>query len=258
MNDEYTVGVAAELSGVSVRTLHYYDEIGLAQPSSRSAAGYRLYTDADLVKLQRVVFYRELGLDLGEIADVLANPNTSDAEHLRRQRELIEQRIARHQAMLAVIDKELAARAAGIALTARQRREVFGGDQLLDHVDEARRAWGDTPEFVQRQQRTARYTQQDWTRLRAELAAINQGLADAMTQNVPAADPVAMDLAEQLRQHTHTWFHDCGYETHREMAEHYRANRRSGRNYDDMAPGLSQYVHDAILANCQRAIGGGV
>ena len=253
MDDEYTVGVAAELSGVSVRTLHYYDQIGLARPSSRSAAGYRLYTDADLVVLQRVVFYRELGLDLGEIADVLADPGTSDGDHLRRQRELIEQRITRHHAMLAVIDKELAARTAGIALTWQERRQVFGGDHLLDHVDEARRAWGDTPEYVQRQQRTARYTLQDWTRLRTELASVNQGLADAMARGVPAADSDAMDLAERLRQHTHNWFHDCGYETHRAMAEHYRANRRGGRNYDDMAPGLSQYVHDAIIANCERA-----
>lgn len=159
MNDEYTVGVAAELSGVSVRTLHYYDEIGLAQPSSRSAAGYRLYTDADLAMLQRIVFYRELGLDLGEIADVLANPNTSDAEHLRRQRELIEQRIARHQAMLAVIDKELAARAAGIALTARQRREVFGGDLFIDeHVDEQQKETYATgqEEIVERRLRDGR------------------------------------------------------------------------------------------------------
>ena len=252
MNDEYTVGVAAELSGVSVRTLHYYDQIGLARPSSRSAAGYRLYTDADLAALQRVVFYRELGLDLGEIMDLLG-PGASDEDHLLRQRELIERRIARDHAILAMIEKELAARAAGIALTAQQRREVFGGDHLLEHVDEARREWGETPEFVQRQQRTARYTQEDWTQLRTELAAINKQFADAMASGVPATDMVAVDLAEQLRQHTHRWFHDCGFETHRGMAEHYRANRRSGRNYDEMAPGLSQYVHDAIVANCDRA-----
>ena len=252
MVDGYTVGAAAELAGVSVRTLHYYDEVGLAQPSSRNAAGYRLYTDADLAVLQRVVFYRELGLDLGDIADILANPDTTDEDHLRRQRELIEQRISRCHVMLAVIDKELAARGAGIALTPQQRREVFGGDRLLEHVDDARREWGDTPEFVQRQQRTARYTEHDWMRLRTELATINQELADAMARGLPATDPIAMDLAERLRQHTDHWFHDCGHETHRGMAAHYRANRRSGRNYDDMAPGLSQYVHDAIIANCQR------
>jgi DNA-binding transcriptional MerR regulator len=253
MNDDYTVGVAAELTGTSVRALHHYDQIGLVRPSSRSAAGYRFYTDADLAVLQRVVFYRELGLDLADIGEILGNPSTTDEDHLRRQRDLVEQRISRCHAMLALIDEELTARGAGIALTPQQRREIFGGDRLLDHVDEARREWGDTPEFVQRQQRTARYTEQDWMRLRTELSAINQELADAMTRGVLATDPVAMDLAERLRQHTDRWFHDCDYETHRGMAEHYRANRRSGRNYDDMVPGLSRYVHDAIIANCRRA-----
>lgn len=254
---DHTVSTAADLTGMSVRTLHYYDQIGLARPTSRSPAGYRLYTDADLAVLQRIAFYRELGLELGDIAEILAAPNTTDEDHLRRQRDLIEQRISRYRHMLAAIDKELAARAVGIALTPGERREVFGEGQfverLLDHAADAEREWGDTPEFVQRRQRTARYGEQDWQRLRAELAAINQALADAMVRGIPSADPVAMELAERLRLHTDRWFHDCSYETHREMAEHYRANRRSGRNYDDMVPGLSQYVHDAIVANCRLA-----
>jgi DNA-binding transcriptional MerR regulator len=257
MNDEHTVGVAADLAGMSVRTLHYYDQIGLVRPSSRSAAGYRLYTDRDLAVLQRVAFYRELGLDLGDIAEILAGPDATDEDHLRRQRELIDQRISRFRGMLTVIDKELAARAAGIALTPAERRVVFGEgrfvEQLLDHAADARREWGDTPEYVQRRQRTARYGERDWQRLRKELAAINQGLAGAMGCGLLATDAVAMDLAEELRQHTDRWFHDCGYETHRELAAHYRDNRRSGRNYDEMVLGLSRYVYDAIVANCERA-----
>lgn len=141
-DDAYTVGAAAELAGLSVRTLHYYDQIGLARPSSRSPAGYRLYTDADLALLQRVVFYRELGLDLGDIAEILADPDTTDADHLRRQRELIDQRISRLRSMRELIDKELAARAAGISLTPAQRREVFGGDRLPGREPVDRRVRG--------------------------------------------------------------------------------------------------------------------
>lgn len=73
-----------------------------------------------------------------------------------------------------------------------------------------------------------------------------------MRAGIPAADPVPTDLAEQHRRHLEHWFHDCDYDTHRTLAAEYRANRRLGRNYDDMAPGLSRYIHDAILANCQR------
>jgi DNA-binding transcriptional MerR regulator len=252
MTDEHTVSAAAELAGVSVRTLHHYDQIGLVRPSSRSAAGYRLYSDEDLQVLHRVVFYRELGLDLGEIADLLADPGITDEDHLRRQRDLLTDRISRFTAMVTVIDKELAARAAGIGLTPRERRAVFGKD-FVAHAEQAGREWGDTKEFAQRQQRTAGYTQRDWQQLRDELAAINQGLAEAMLAGTPPTDPVAMDLAERHRKHTDRWFHDCDHATHRGLAEHYRSNRRGGRNYDDMAPGLSQYVYDAIVANAERS-----
>lgn len=249
----YTVGAAAELAGVSVRALHHYDQVGLLRPSARTDAGYRLYSVADVHRLQRIVFYRELGLDLADIADILADPHTTDEDHLRRQRDLLTARIARTRTMLTLIDRELAARATGIALTPEQRREVFGGDRFLDHADEARQEWGDAPEFLQRLARTSRYTADDWLTLRAELAQIHQGLADAMCQGVPATDVVAMELAERHRRHTDHWFHDCDHDAHRELAQQYRANRRRGRNYDDMVPGLSQYVHDAIVANCDRA-----
>ncbi|MFC0544452.1 MerR family transcriptional regulator [Kutzneria chonburiensis] len=252
MTDDYTVGTAAELAGVSVRTLHHYDQIGLVKPSRRSDAGYRLYSDADVQALNRAVFYRELGLELGEIAELLADNAITDEDHLQRQRELLTEQISRFTAMVTVIDKELAARAAGIGLTPRQRREVFGQD-FVAHADEAARKWGNSKEFVQRKQRTARYIQQDWTRLRTELAAINKGLAEAMINGLPPTDPKAMDLAERHRKHTDRWFHDCDHATHRELAEHYRNNERSGQNYDEMVPGLSRYVHDAIVANAERS-----
>jgi DNA-binding transcriptional MerR regulator len=248
---DYTVSAAADLVGVSVRTLHHYDQTGLVQPGNRSAAGYRLYSDADIQVLNRVVFYRELGLELGEIADLLGDPGVTDEDHLCRQRELLTERISHFTTMVAVIDRELAARAAGIGLTPQQRREVFGQD-FVAHAEEAAQEWGDTKEFTQRQERTARYTQQAWEKLRAELAAINQGLAQAMLGGIPATDPRAMDLAERHRKHTDRWFHDCDHATHRGLAEHYRANDRRGKNYDDMVPGLSRYVYDAVVANAER------
>ena len=249
---DYTVSAAADLVGVSVRTLHHYDQIGLVQPGNRSAAGYRLYSDTDIQVLNRVVFYRELGLELAEIREILADPGNTDADHLHRQHELLTDKITRFTAMLAVIDEELTARKAGIGLTPQQRREVFGDNNFVAHAEDARETWGDTTEFAQRQERTARYTQQDWEKLRTELAAINQGLAEAMLSGVPATDPAAMDLAERQRKHTDRWFHDCDHATHRGLAEHYRANDRRGKNYDDMVPGLSRYVYDAIVANAER------
>jgi DNA-binding transcriptional MerR regulator len=247
--EDYTVGAVAGLTGVSVRTLHHYDETGLLQPSGRNAAGYRLYSPHDLRRLQRVLFYRELGFGLDTIAVIVDDPGSTDGDHLRRQRQLLAARIARCQAMAAVIDKELSVRKLGISLTPQERLEVFGGT-LEDLADQAERRLGGTADWTQEQRRTSGYAVQDWQRLLAESAGIHQRLLDAMNNGVPAGDPAAMDLAEEHRQHIDRWYHDCGHEIHRQYAQAYLAND------DDMPPGLAQYCHDAIIANCQRAADG--
>jgi DNA-binding transcriptional MerR regulator len=244
---DYTVGAVAELTGVSVRTLHHYDEVGLVQPGGRTAAGYRLYSPEDLQRLQRVLFYRELGFALDTIAVIVDDPGSTDDDHLRRQHELLTARIARCQAMVAVIDKELSVRKLGISLTPHERLEVFGSTPLDGLAEEAERRFGAEVEWPPL--RTSGYTVQDWQRVLAKAASIHQRLADAMTAGVPADGPAAMDLAEEHRQHLDRWHCDCDYEIHRHVAQAYLASK------DDMPPGFAQYCHDAIIANSQRAGG---
>jgi DNA-binding transcriptional MerR regulator len=241
----YTVGAVAELTGVSVRTLRHYDEVGLLQPSGRNAAGYRLYSPEDLQRLQRVLFYRELGFGLDTIAVIAADPGSTDGDHLRRQRQLLTARIARCQAMVAAIDKELSVRKVGVSLTPQERLEVFGRLRLEDLAGEAERRLGADAEWPQ--QRTSGYTVQDWQELLAESASIHQRLLDAMNDGVPADDPAVMDLAEEQRQHFDRWFHDCDHEIHRHCAQGWLEAT------DDRDPALWQYIHDAVIANCQRA-----
>jgi MerR family transcriptional regulator, thiopeptide resistance regulator len=244
--NEYTVGVVAELAGVSVRTLHHYDEIGLLEPSERSASGYRLYSSADLRRLQRILFYRELDFDLALISDILDDPA---AEHLSDQRRLLGERAARYQAMVAVLDKELSARELGLTLTPEERLEVFGSNRLVDNAEQIIDRWGDNARFSQQRERVAKYTREDWLALRAEQTDIHKRIAAAMTAGTPADAPEVLALAEEHRRHLHRWFHDCDHGTHAELARAYRDNERAGRNYDDMVPGLSRYIHDAIVAN---------
>src|SRR5919112_3261740 len=122
----YTVGKVADLSGVTIRTLHYYDEIGLLSPGGRSDAGYRVYEDSDLERLQRILFYRELGFALKEISTIIDDPSTDAMGHLRRQRGLLVARIERLSAMVDAIDFEMEANTMDIRLTPEERFEVFG------------------------------------------------------------------------------------------------------------------------------------
>ncbi len=249
---DYTVGAVAELAGVSVRTLHHYDEIGLLEPSERSATGYRLYSAEDLQRLQRILFYRELDFDLGTISTILTDPGITDEDQLRRQRRLLTDRIARHNAMVTAIDKELAARKLGMTLTPEERLEVFGSTRLEDNAAQAEQRWGDTQQWQQRQRRASTYSKQDWLEIRAEQSDIHQRLLDAMRAGTPASDPAVMDLAEEHRQMLDRRFHDCDHDTHRRLAASYLDNERIGLNFDDVEPGLSRYIHDAINTNADR------
>ncbi|GAA3343194.1 MerR family transcriptional regulator [Amorphoplanes nipponensis] len=131
-----TVGRAAELTGVTVRTLHHYDDIGLLRPSMRTPAGYRAYSADDVERLREVLAYRRLGFGLREIADLVDDPATDAAEHLRRLRGLLLEQRDRAAAMVAALDRELEARAMGIRMTPEEQLKAFGG-QLYDAIGSA-------------------------------------------------------------------------------------------------------------------------
>ena len=99
---------------------------------------------------------------------------------------------------------------------------------------------------------SAAYTKEDWITIKAQADANIAGFAEAMRAGEPATGTVAMDLAEEHRQHISRWFYDCGYDQHRGLAEMYISDPRYTAPYDEIEPGFSQYVHDAILANADR------
>jgi len=247
------VGEVARLSHVSVRTLHHYDAIGLLAPSARSPAGYRLYSGTDLRRLHQILFYRELGFALEEIADILADPAAGTDDHLRRQHRLLRERRARDAALLGAIEREMEARKMGIALTPEEQFEIFGTDKFAQYAEEAEQRWGDTEAWKHSQRRSAAYTKEDWITIKAQADANIAGFAEAMRAGEPATGTVAMDLAEEHRQHISRWFYDCGHDQHRGLAEMYISDPRYTAPYDEIEPGFSQYVHDAILANADRA-----
>jgi DNA-binding transcriptional MerR regulator len=249
-NDGYSVGDVADLAHVSVRTLHHYDEIGLLRPTDRTAAGHRRYSATDLQRLREILFYRELDFGLDEIASLLTDSADGIDERLRSQHRMLRERIQRHQQLLVAIEKEMEARGMGISLTPEEQFEVFGTDQVGgEWADEADERWGDTAAYQESQRRTAAYTKDDWAALKAESDAGLRNYADAMRGGTPATSPVAMALAEVNRQFITRWFYDCGYDVQRGLAEMYIADERFRKTYDDVEPGLAQYVHDAIVAN---------
>jgi DNA-binding transcriptional MerR regulator len=249
----YSVSQIARLAGVSVRTLHHYDQIGLLSPAERSDSGYRRYGEQDLRRLQHVMFYRELGFALSDITDLVSDPDAEPAEHLRRQHALLAARLERTRRLVTAVERAMEAEKLGISLTPEERLEVFGDHDPAQYADEVTRRWGDTDAYRQVRQRTKSYGKQDWLAIKAEAAQITAAFAAALAAGEALGSAAATTVAEQHRQHIIRWFYDCPPEMHRGLGEMYVADERFTANYDSVAPGLAAYVRDAFAANAADA-----
>lgn len=245
-----TVGQAARLGGVSVRTLHHYESIGLLVPAERSASGYRLYTEHDLDRLTRILYYRELGFALEDIATLLGTGGDSAglAEHLDRQHRLLTERLERIKTMVAALDKERNALMTGTPLTPEEKMEIFGPDYDSSWEGEAEERWGSSPAWQQSAARAKRRSKDDWKRIKAAGDAWNARIVAAFTDGEAPDGEVALALAEEHRAMVSEHY-DCSYAMHRQLADMYLADPRFTQNYEKLAPGLAQWVHDAIHAN---------
>ncbi|MEU0069444.1 MerR family transcriptional regulator [Streptomyces sp. NPDC006332] len=248
----YSVGQVAGFAGVTVRTLHHYDDIALLVPSERSHAGHRGYSDEDLDRLQRILFYRELGFPLDEVAALLDDPDADPRAHLRRQHDLLTARIEKLQKMAAAVEHAMEARTMGINLTPEEKFEVFGDKDPEQYAEEAEQRWGGTDEYAESQRRAARYTKDDWKRMQAEVNAWSVRYAALMDAGEPPTGDPAVAMAEEHRQHICGWFYDCSYELHQGLADMYVSDERFKAFYDSMRPGLAEHLRDAIRANAAR------
>jgi DNA-binding transcriptional MerR regulator len=253
----HSVGQVAAFAGVTVRTLHHYDEIGLLSPSGRSHAGHRRYEDADLDRLQQILYYRELGFPLDEIAVLVSDPDADPMEHLRRQHSVLTERIERLRKMAAAVERAMEARKLGVNLTPEQKFEVFGDHDPEQYAEEVEQRWGHTEAYRESQLRTASYTKEDWLRIQAEADDINTRVAALMDSGAEPTSEAAMDLAEEHRQHICRNFYDCTYHIHSCIAEMYVNDERFTTNIDAIKPGMAAFMRAAMLANAARALPAG-
>lgn len=177
----------------------------------------------------------------------------SPSAHLRRQRDLVSERIRRLQRLSAAVERTLEARRTGVQLTPEEKFEVFGSEYQESWETEAEEQWGDTDAWKQFRGRSTAYSKTDWQCIQAEGAGLNSRLVEALTAGVQADSSEAMDLAEEHRRYMAEHFYDCSYTVHRGLAAMYLADARFTVFYENLTPGLAQWLHDAITANADRA-----
>jgi DNA-binding transcriptional MerR regulator len=245
----YRVAEVAAIAGVTVRTLHHYDAIDLLTPSDRSRAGYRLYTDSDLLRLQQILIQRELGLPLEQIRRVLDDPAFNLQEALLAQKAALEARASHTRAMLVAVDVALASIAGpDYQPPARTNpmQDIFQGFNPEQHEDETQQRWGRTDTHQESQRRTKSYTQADWQRFAEEQNRIYGALVSLMSSGIGPNDGAAQTLAEQHRLLIDQWFYPCNREMHANLATLYEADVRFEQNIDKFGPGLTRFLVAAI------------
>lgn len=250
MDDEaLTVGAIARLSGVTVRTLHHYDALGLVVPGERTAAGYRRYGRADAQRLQEVLFFRELGFPLEQIKEIMTRPNYQRAAALERHRALLERKAGHLSAMLAAVDAAIDAEKRGRTMTNEEMLEVFGDFDPSQYEEEVEQRWGGTDAYRESSRRTKSYTKSDWEQIGREGAEVNAAFIALMAAGTPPDSPQARAVAERHRAYISKWFYECSLEIHRGLGQMYTADPRFTQNIDKAAPGLAAYMSAAIAAN---------
>jgi DNA-binding transcriptional MerR regulator len=242
----YTVGQLADLAGVSVRTLHHYDSIGLLGPAGRTASGYRLYGHDELADMQQILLYRELDFPLDAIARIMLDPTFDRRAALAAQREQLAARADRLRAILTAIDSALDALAKGEPMNDAAMFEVFGDFDVKEHESEVRERWGDAGAYRESARRTARYTKEDWKQIKAEGDDVSGELGNQLAAGADPGHPAVQALVERHRSQIDRWFYPCSVEMQVNLGDMYVADPRFSATYDRYQPGLARFLRDAI------------
>ena len=250
--DGLTVGGAASVVGVTVRTLHHWDEVGLAGPSQRTSGGHRLYDAADVARLHRVRLYRELGVPLAEIAELLDAPTEDAEESLTRQRDQVREHIARLERSADALDRLIEARRSGILLPHDEQVAIFGTTWQPSRQFrlEAREALG-RQRAVGAVRRTRGGPEPRGLASRhgaGDVEELHADLAKALREGVLPGSGRANALAEQHRASMGAYF-DCTHSMQVCLARSYTEDPGFRSFYDDLERGLAEWLRDVVDAN---------
>ncbi len=258
----YLVKEVAALSGVTVRALHHYDELGLLTPSARTAAGYRLYSDDDLLRLQQILIGRELGLSLEAIRRSLDDPGFDRRTALIAQRAELAARAERAEDMVRAIDAALAAleeaedkEATNVGAKV-DLKKIFDGFDHEQYEPEVQQRWGNTEGYKVAEKRWKSYTEADWVRCKEEQGAIYAAAFAMLKAGVAPDDARAMDVAERHRLSFDRWFYPCSHKMHAALADMWETDTRYATSIDKHGgEGLTTFLAAAVRANAARSPG---
>lgn len=249
--DGLTVGEVSARLGVTVRALHHWDDIGLARPSLRTSAGYRLYTAGDVERLHRIVIYRELGLGLDKIQAVLEGSGTDVPAALRAQQSQVAERIDRLRQLSVGLERMIDAHERGLLLTAEQQAEIFGTEWNPEWPAQARERYGDTTQWKQYAERSASRSPEEWQAVVDTVAELDRAMADAMDAGVEPGSPEANRLVERHREVFSSSYFPLTRQMQVCLGRMYESDPAFAAHYDGVRAGLASWLRRSIDAGAR-------
>ncbi len=243
----YSIKQLADLAGITVRTLHHYDEIGLLKPARIKSNDYRQYGENELLKLQQIMFFRELEFPLAEIQEILESQNFNMPQALVDHRKLIMLKRSRLNKLVETIDQTLIKIKKNKPMNNTNLYDGFSKEEIEKYSKEAKERWGDTKAFKQSQERVKKFTKSDWERIKTEGDTILKKIVENMGKGVksPEVQNLISRHYESLRN-----FYDPNPELYRGLADMYVEDKRFSASFEKYDKRLPVFMRDAIKAFC--------
>lgn len=237
----------ANLTGVTVRTLHYYDEIGLLKPSKITEAGYRLYDDSALLTLQQILFFRELDFSLNDIKEIMTTPHYDKDAALDKHKTLLIQKRNRLNRLIDLVDHTLKGEN-DMSFQQFDMTEIERAKK--EYADEAKERWGDTPAYRESEAKTSSYDKAQWKTIDSQGSTILSEFGEC--HDLPADSKKAQELVKKWQDYITANFYNCTKEILSGLGLMYVADQRFTRNIDQYGKGTAKFMANAIAVYCKN------
>jgi DNA-binding transcriptional MerR regulator len=240
------INEVAKLTGTTVRTLHYYDEIGLLKPSGYLPSGYRLYDERALETLQQILFFRELDFPVSEIGEIMQSPSYDQSEALFRHRDLLLKKRERIDRLIGLTNKIIKGENT-MSFQEFDTTEIDWAKQ--EYAAEVKERWGKTDAYAESQKRTKGYGKEQWQQINEQSGALMQAFSEHLGQAPDS--PEVQELVKRWQEFISVNFYDCTNEILSSLGMMYTADERFKSNIDQYGAGTAELMSNAIACYCE-------
>lgn len=246
---ELKINEVAKLTGITIRTLHYYDEIGLLKPSKITEAGYRLYDENNLSKLQQILFFKELDFPLNEIKEIMTNSEYDKTEALKKHKELLIKKRERIDKLINLVDSTIKGEGK-MSFKEFDMTEIENAKKK--YAKEVKERFGNTDAYAESEEKTKNYGKEQWKKIDDESKKILKAFADNMDKTPDSKE--VQNLVKEWQCFITERFYKCTNEILQCLGMMYVEDERFKKNIDSNGEGTAEFISKAIAIYCRKKL----